>query len=63
MPRRYPRTYRWPKPVPFNYRPIVAVVAIVIFSLAAIAFVFMLRAHQVPTALDQRSSKSRASAS
>jgi hypothetical protein len=44
MPRRHPRTYRWPKPVPFDYRPIIAVVAIVVLSLAAIAFVFTLRA-------------------
>jgi hypothetical protein len=44
MPRRHPRIYRWPRPVPFDYSSIVAVVAIVIFALAAIAFVFTLRA-------------------
>jgi hypothetical protein len=46
MPRRHPRTYHRPKPVRFDYRPIVAVVAIVIFSLAAIVFIFALRAGQ-----------------
>jgi hypothetical protein len=44
MPPRHPRTYHSPKPAPFDYRPIIAVVAIVILSLAAIAFVFSLRA-------------------
>jgi hypothetical protein len=43
MPRRHPRTYRRPKPIPFDYKPIVAVLAIVIFSLAAIDFIFALR--------------------
>jgi hypothetical protein len=32
------RTYRRPKPRPADYRPLVAVIAIVIFSLALIAF-------------------------
>ena len=35
MPRRHPRTYHRPKRAAFDYRPIV--VAVVIFSLAAIA--------------------------
>jgi hypothetical protein len=33
-----------PERVPIDYRPIVAVIAIVIFSLALIAFLFTLRA-------------------
>ena len=37
MSRRHPRNYHRPTPIPFDYRPIVAVVAIVIFSVAAIA--------------------------
>ena len=44
MPRRHSRTYHRRKPVPFDYRPIVAVVAIVIFAVAAIALAFTLRA-------------------
>jgi hypothetical protein len=44
MPRRHHRTYHRPKRAAFDYRPIVAVVAVVIFSLAAIAFIFTLRA-------------------
>jgi hypothetical protein len=44
MPRRHPRTYHRPKRAAFDYRPIVAVVAIVIFALAAIALIFTMRA-------------------
>ena len=36
-----------PEPVtsPIDYRPIVAVIGLVVFGLAAIAFIFTLRAH------------------